>query len=327
MILEDMQEKIKTILDGNYSAQIYFVLRDEPYFKIKLVDIENQQTIPAIKTMFSDYLRNQIVENEDLSLCELSTADERCNAIYCYDYEEYPEELGLFHNFNIEDAVHGEKFSFENDNLSKLHGYIIYLGSMEDGIVLFKKHYPISLIKRDAFLLGAIKSEKRFKKIDGDDILRLNGSVQLMRLEDNIFVLDLKVLEQNFGFDQLIRQAAAAAIESIREIGLIEDIEVLRDAAEDISFSRKLSKVKNASPILKMNIPKEEIVLFTKNTSVLSGKFKYSSDGNTIRLDTKKSKNAFLKLLNDSFLHSELTKLYYDAIAKDNITESVQPEG
>ncbi|TCK89126.1 uncharacterized protein DUF4868 [Natranaerovirga hydrolytica] len=326
MILENMQQKINTILGGNYSAQIYFVLRDETYFKIKLVDIENQKTIPAIKTMFSDYLINQIVENEDLSLCELSTADERSNAIYCYDYDEYPEELGLFRNFDIKAAVRGDKFSFENDNLSKLHGYIIYLGSMEDGMVLFKKHYPISLIKRDAFLLGAIKSEKRFKKIDGDDIIRLNGSVQLMRLEDKIFVIDLKVLEQNFGFEKLIRQAADHTIQSIHEIGLIEDIQILRDAAEDISFSRKLSKVKNSSPILKLNISKEQIILFTKNTSVLSGKFKYSPDGNTIRLDTKKSKEAFLKLLNDSFLHSELTKLYYDARAKDNITESTQLE-
>ena len=324
MILENIQKKINTIIDGNYSAQIYFVLRDEMDFKIKLADIENEETIPAIKTMFSDYLKNQIVTNEDLSLCELSTADERNNAIFCYDYEEYPEELGLFRNFDIEDAVNGEKFSFENDNLSKLHGYIIYLGSMEDGIVLFKKHYPISLIKREAFLLGAIKSKKRFEKIDGDDIIRLNGSVQLIRLEDKIYVLDLKVLEQNFGFDKLIRQAATDTIQSIHEIGLIEDVQVLRDAAEDISFSRKLSKVKNSSPILKLNIPKEEIISFTKNTSVLSGKFKYSTDGNTIRLDTKKSKEAFLKLLNDAFLRSELTKLYYDARAKDNITESTQ---
>ena len=50
--------------------------------------------------------------------------------------------------------------------------------------------------------------------------------------------------------------------------------------------------------------------------------FKYSDDGSTIRLDTKKSKAAFIKLLNDAFLRSELTKEYYEARAKDNITNS-----
>ena len=50
------------------------------------------------------------------------------------------------------------------------------------------------------------------------------------------------------------------------------------------------------------------------------GKFKYSEDGLTIRLDTKKSKDAFIMLMNDAFLHSELSKRYYEAKAKDNIS-------
>ena len=57
---------------------------------------------------------------------------------------------------------------------------------------------------------------------------------------------------------------------------------------------------------------------FTKTTSKLTGKFKYSEDGTKIRLDTKKSKDVFLKLMNDAFLRSELTEQYYEAFAKDN---------
>ena len=57
---------------------------------------------------------------------------------------------------------------------------------------------------------------------------------------------------------------------------------------------------------------------FTKTTSELTGKFKYSEDGTKIRLDTKKSKDAFLKLMNDAFIRSELTEQYYEASAKDN---------
>lgn len=64
------------------------------------------------------------------------------------------------------------------------------------------------------------------------------------------------------------------------------------------------------------------IVEFTKTTSELTGKFKYSEDGTKIRLDTKKSKDAFLKLMNDAFLRSELTEQYYEASAKDNTTRT-----
>lgn len=99
-----------------------------------------------------------IISNDNIIIRSLSVADELPNAIYEYDYDSYPEELGVFKKFSIETAVKSEKFNFKTDNLSQLFGYIIYLGSMKNGIVLFKKHYSISLIKRDSFLLGAIKS-------------------------------------------------------------------------------------------------------------------------------------------------------------------------
>ena len=148
----------------------------------------------------------------------------------------------------------------------------------------------------------------------------MNNDAQLLRVGDAIFVLNLKMLERNMGFSALIQRAAAETVDAIEELDILDDIEVLRDTLDDTSFARKLSKVKNASPIFKLGISKEAIVDLTKNTPELAGKFKYSEDGMQIRLDTKKSKIAFLKLLNDAFLHSELTQQWYDASAKDNIT-------
>ncbi len=72
----------------------------------------------------------------------------------------------MFKNFNIKSATASiPKFDFSQDDLGTLFGYIIYVGSMQNGIVLFKKHFPISLIKRDSFLLGAVKDKRRFEKV------------------------------------------------------------------------------------------------------------------------------------------------------------------
>lgn len=71
-----------------------------------------------------------------------------------------------------------------------------------------------------------------------------------------------------------------------------------------------------------LGISKEAIIEFTKTTPELQGKFKYSEDGSTIRLDTRKSKDAFIKLMNDSFLRSELTRQYYEASSKDQLITS-----
>ena len=323
MTIEEIKDKLSTLLGQPYTVQVYFVLKQDENLILRLADIEDEKTEPEVDKLFLEYMTDTVLNNNDLQVCELSTADERTNDIFHYDYTEYPEELEVFQSFDIKQATKEvEKFNFEQDNLSRLCGYIIYIGSMEDGVSLFKKHYPISLIKRDSFLLGAIKSKQRFELVTGDDIIRLNGAVQLFRINGEIFVIDIKVLERNMGFNQLIYKAADETVQAIEELAIIEDIQVLRDSAEDIAFARKLSRVKKSSPIFKLNISKETIIEFTKTTHDLSGRFKYSEDGNEIRLDTKKSKDAFITLMNDAFLRSELTKQFYEAKAKDNITQN-----
>lgn len=319
MDVEMLKSKIKEIIANPLIAQVYLLLKNENEFVLKLADLENNITEPEVTNLFKDFV-DSFVQNEELQLCELSTADERTNAIYHYDYDEYPDELALYRNFDINSQANNpEKFNFHNDNINNLYGYIIYLGTMDSGITLFKKHYPISLIKRDSYLLGLKKAQERFELIHGDDILRINRDAQLLLIDDEIYVLDTKVLEQNIKFNAIIKKSANETIEAIDSLGLLEDIQVLKDSADEISFARKLSKVKKSSPIFDLNIPKETIIEFTKSTPELVDKFKYSEDGQTIRLDTKKSKDAFLKLMNDSFLRSELTKQFYETTAKDKI--------
>lgn len=321
MTSEELKKAAVSVLGKPLHTQLYLILKVGDELIMRLADIEDKNTAPEIQQMFVGFVNNTIVYNDNITIRSLSIADELPNAIYEYDYENYPEELGVFKEFSIETAVKSEKFNFETDNLSQLFGYIIYLGSMENGIVLFKKHYPISLIKRDSFLLGAIKSSERFEKLPSEDIIRLNDSVQLVRINEAIFVLDLKMLEHNMGFSVLI-QKADETVEAIQALEILDDIQVLKDALCEPAFSRKLSRVKKSSPIFKLGITKEAIIEFTKTTPELAGKFKYSDDGNKIRLDTKKSKDAFLKLMTDSFLRSELTKQYYEASTKDNITQA-----
>ena len=323
MTSDELRNAIVNILEQPHHTQLYFVLKTNNKLILRLADVEDENTTPEIQRLFEGFLKDTIVFNYDMIIRDLSVADESTNVVYEYDYESYPEELNLFKQFRIEEAVKTDHFNFNTDNLSHLFGHIVYIGSMENGIILFKKHYPISLIKRDSFLLGAIKSSERFEKLPGEDIIRLNNDAQLLRVGDTIFVLDLKILERNMGFSTLIQQAAMETVDAIEELDILDNIEILRQSLNDLSFTRKLSKVKKASPIFKLGITKESIVEFIKNTQELADKFKYNEDGTRIQLGTKRSKIAFLKLLNDSFLRSELTKQYYEASAKDNITKSI----
>lgn len=323
MTLEELKSSINAVMEDVYSLQVYLLLKKGEKFELRLADIDDANAAPELERMFVAYIRSSILDNTDLQLCLLSTDDERTNAIYQYDYETYPEELGVFRNFDITEATTNvAKFDFTQDDLTSLFGYVIYLGNMQNGIVMFKKHYPIALIKRDSFLLGAIKDKERFEKVSGDDIIRMNGTVQVLGVAGDMYVLDVKMLERNLGFTELIQKAAGSAADAVDELGILEDIEVLKDSIGEVSFARKLSKVQKSSPIFKLGISKEAIIEFTKTTPELQGKFKYSEDGSTIRLDTRKSKDAFIKLMNDSFLRSELTRQYYEASSKDQLITS-----
>lgn len=318
MDIKEIKNNLNQILTRDISLNMFFVLEDEEgnYFKRK-VDLEQGKTTEELIDLFKSNLLINIIGNEELCLYNLSESDDRRNAIYYFDYDVYPKDLRCIHDFNLDEDVAVDKFSFSNENLSGLRGYIIYLGSMTDGVVLYKKHYPISLIKRDSFML--YKKQQRFVRFDGDEMLRINENVQVMKLNNEIYALDIDNFERNFGFESLIIKRATETIEEIEQIGILEDVQVLKDLVDDITFARKLSKIREKSPVITLNISNDDIINFTKINPGLRGRFKYSEDGKQIRLDTKASKNAFIKLLNDDYLRSNLTNQEYDSIAKDRI--------
>ena len=319
MNVQEIKAAVNDIISKDTSLNVFFVLTDENgnYTK-RRADLAQGETTESFIELFRNYLDVTIIQNEELSLCGLSNSDGRGNALFTYDYNVFPKDLKIIHDFDINNEIRVNTFSFSDDKLNDLKGYLIYLGSMKEGIILYKKHYPVSLIKRDSFLL--YKKERRFVKFKGDDILRISGSAQVMKLGTEMYVLDTNNFERNFGFENLILKRASEAIDEIDSIGILEEIQVLKDSAEDISFARKLSKIKEKSPVISLGVSNEDIIEFSKNNPGLKGKFKYSEDGKRIRLDTKASKNDFIKMLNDDFLKSELTKQDYTSIAKDRIT-------
>lgn len=315
--MENIREKISGVINANPTLNLYFVLKNDKKFEVKRADIDNENAAPELCKMFIKQLNDKIIKNEDLTLTDLSSADERNNVIYKYDYDEYPEELLAINNFEIDTAVNYEKFNFNYDDVSKIFAFIIYIGNMNSGITLFKKHYPVTMIKRGTFLL--YKRGERLVKFDDADVFRINGDFNIFKIDNELFIKDLPVLEKNCGFEELIVNRANRMLETISKQGLVDNIDDLKDAVSDISYAKKLSKVYTNSPVMKKNISNRKMIEFCKNNPGLRNAFKYTDDGEKFILDTKIAQKAFIKLLNDDYLISELTNSYYDSIAKDNI--------
>lgn len=317
----DFKQKIDSILKKPYSIQIYLVIKDKEAFTLKKTELDDEKTSPELKRVFTNSVLNHLVRHDNLQIRKLSETEERENTLYLYDYDTYSKELELFKDFDINIAVDKyDVFDFTKDSTSDIFGYIIYLGSMEDGIVLFKKHYHVALIKRGTLLLKRHKT--RFELVSDEEMLRLNDTFHLIRVGEKIYVRDIKMIEYSMGFKELVIREAKESVDAIKGLQILNDAEEIDDMLTNMTFVRKLSRIRKASPIFKLNIPAKTIVEFTKNTPILSGKFKYSEDGTKICLNTIKGKEAFIKLMNDEYLRSELTNQYYDALSKDALSHT-----
>lgn len=314
MTIEELKEQLQYFYNEDIGIRVYFILKDEAGMHIKLADIDNVFALPEIKDMYLNSIRAQILDKDNIQIMNLSVSDERNNVIYHYDLEAVPEDLRFISDTSLDRINH--RFNFNNDSIENIKGYLVVIGDVNNKLILYKQHYAISLIKRDSsFMLH--KSNQRFVRLN-EDLIRLDNNFQFFSLNGELFIKDLDKLEKFFGFHDVIKREALLTIDILENEDIIENVDVLRDSLDDITFARKLTKLANDSPILGV-IPVNIIISFTKNYPSLSGKFKYNEDENKIRLDTKISKNLFVKLLNDDFLKSELSNAYYDSLAKDRL--------
>lgn len=182
-------------------------------------------------------------------------------------------------------------------------------------MVLYKTMAPVNIFGRESFFLR--KDKNRLKRLN-DEFLRISPGFQMMRINGLLLVLNLKALEKNFGFHDVIKCEAARGIDAIVAANLLTNPDVLRELIEDVKYARRLTKVAKASPVLKSGISSEIIAQFCTKFPSLIGRIRFNED-NKIILDTKVSKGLFIKLLMDDFLTSELTKFHYASVAKDAV--------
>ena len=339
MKLTEIQKYVSQMVSDRTSISLYLVLKEQAedksvkYVKY-LANVDSDDgTTDSLKKMFADYLKERILDDSELNtsgledLPGLSSSDEVNGRIYAYDYplEDIPESLVLFRDYYARkvnrlsyDLNKEPKFDFNKHNLSNLTGFIIHLRVGEENCVLYKKAYNINILKRDKFLY-VFDQDNLFKRAEGD-FLKLDGKVELLRIDNEIFVLDVKTLEGQLGLSQLISKDAEKGLKHIEDLGIVKNFDDLKLHSEDnLALKKKLAKISRVSPVVTKKISKDAIISFAMGKDTLKDRFKFE-DGQ-IQL-TKSSIAAFLNLMNDAYLTSELTKEFYEAHAKDRMVKA-----
>jgi hypothetical protein len=235
---------------------------------------------------------------------EASDADQ----VFYAGYLEIPRAAAVFGP-----ATRGQDLPYEGEEatLSGIWGFVIRVGNSERSLYLFKKNQAFNVIGRDKYY-HLFFSNKALTLLNRDTI-RLNHTFDVMLLEDHLLILNRKEFERSFDYVKAMQQRALEKIRAIEKLGIVENVGKLAGMVENMRTLRKLLAIDMGNVVL--HTPPEKIADFCRAYNI---DLKFTPE-NKIALNTKKSAEQFVKLLNDDYLRSELTQLLYDSKGKKRI--------
>lgn len=260
-----------------------------------------------------------LLQDADYQIIDFSTADERKNRYYNYDLAEVPEGLKMLPTV-IGNADIGE-YDMNAHQLTDLDHLIIVMSDGGDHkFSIYKQLSSVEKItKSEKSLLARINLDNPRIVEETKPLLRIGPSFQAIWVDGKYVVLNDKFLESNFKMLDILKNEAKKHLGKVKDSGLLLSTKKLEKYANTTAFSRKLVKVLKDSLIIKNNIPRKDVIDFIEGDDELKVNLpRAEKDGEKYVNITKKDEAlAFLDLLNDEFVYSELTKQKYKAPDKD----------
>lgn len=314
MIINDL----RTIVNQqNNAATVYFKLKDGD---VKLADIDNDNALPNILELYIQAINSEVIDKEGLEIINLSSADDRNNVIYKYNFEIDREPFVSIARVAENHEI--ENFSFVDDGLDSIDAIIVKVGNAQNAIYIFSKFYSINLLKRGRIVL--IKSNSRFNECN-EELLQISGKIDFIYSGDIFYINNLKTLERNYGFEEVIRERASQDFATLKSKALLYKTEGFEKyIGNKVSTSRKFVKIMDSSKVIESEISLEKLADFVSKHPVLKNELEVHPDEKKFNLKNKKQYDLFLKILDDDFLKSELTEEEYDAIVKNSAVKAVQ---
>lgn len=323
MTSDELKRNLHGILEQDaIGVMAYVVLKSNNGYSLKKLDITNKAEERLIEAVGGNIraLLYSLEENDEYRVIALSAADDRTTAIYQYDLDQRPSFFDSFdeilsHRENDYFIENNQRvFDFSNDSLTEIDGVILEYGSIDNSILIYRKNYPVNLFKQDRIFLTKY-SDTRLKAIE-NDFLRIDTKIDFFRIGDNVLIYNLDALEKYCEFHQIIKAEATRSLGCISHLNILENLACLEERLDELPFARKLTKISTTSPVF--NLPKRTIIDFARQHALLGSKLHFTGN-DTIVLQTKKEQNLFVRLLNDDFLHSQLTDFDYMTPAKDKL--------
>ncbi len=330
--------KLQFINSKRVGLELYFLYRkksDDP-IEILRANLEGSTAKTKLETVYINKIKHQVLNEDEegkaaadtveWTLKHIKDVDDLKNTYYYFPNEEPKEDETIEDDFhipeefkemaNLKDKEH-ETFSLYNFNkhsLDDVFAFLIRLQIDNEQIILYKHKYSIDVLSRSIILkvLGAEINHSTKFSLEQEPLLKLSEKIDFMLVDDNFIILNLKLLESHFGFNERYLKKGAESLNFIKKKGILTDTNIFDDLVKKVSFSKKLMKVKADNEVLKTSVA--DIKSFLEGYKTKDGKFslanriKYIPIKNKFEVKSKIAAEDFIRLLNDQYLWSLLTK-------------------
>ena len=261
------------------------------------------------------------LNDEGINYCNLTEYVDRKNTICQYDLREPVPELA--HLTTILSNENQQEFSFANENFSNIDAFLFLIGNENNKIAIYKKQYSVSLIQRNGTFIPLKKSNTELVRLESD-VLKVSQNFEFLQIDNELLVLNVKMLEDNFGYLGILVGEAMTKLELVRSADIIDNIEELEAFIQQKKYAKKLVKINTSTPVL--GLPFGTLRDFIIRHPKLKNRIKFNAGSDKIRFHSNVSKELFLKLLSDSYLKSELTELLYESDDKAELTNDEEED-
>ena len=322
MTTQEFKDRLQGLvaLGDDFGALVFFAIRNEDGIVLKKANIIND-VLTEIASGYRESIQaelNRFLQDDHMSVLNLSDRDERENVIYRYDIPDVePSYFAQMREPVAEDApeyINDRLFQFDQESFGDIDYFVVMLGTEENHVVVYRDNFNVNLLKQARGRYYLNKSGTQITNLK-EDILRMDSQIDCILLDDDFFIVNLKNLNTSKEFATIIKDRANQSVDLIADLEYIDNVDGLRERLDELSFARRLMKAMDGSPVI--GLPTPTVLDFVSNNPKLNNVLKVE-DGK-IKLDTKKAQSAFVSLLNDDFLYSKLTNNDYESSSKDRL--------
>lgn len=305
MTKEEIQASIKSIMfSGSVCGiEIYACLRDESGYQTKKIRATDK-LLSSTKDKVAGFINCTYLADD----AEFDTSENIA------DNKKEFYEISLIENYRpfifLDDAEKRTEYYSESDR-NKLSGFLFRINLNDKYFWVYQHIYSVSRIDRSKNVIALFVGDT-YDEIDSD-IVQIDSRADVIIFSSSVVTAKMDLMQRFFGFEQYIRAGAQKTIEIIRDLDIVDSLEkfVAFENKSKLTNAKKLLKAKN-SPVLQMK--KNDLLENLKKHSRYKTMFKFEEDH--IVISSQKEAAAFIKMLNDDIVRSELTGKEYDSSSK-----------